>query len=328
MEHWCNWAAQGTGSQREFQREPQDLGCASDEPHWGIRMQCPCLPAWPMGKQGTLARAQHTLQHRHGPAGTRLKAPGAHKGGYEEIENSVRQLPGWRPACALQRKLSYQTESYQLHPLSKQWDYDAEEDGVAEQSQERDQESAKVLLLTSTDCQWCVGKVYLEYEQCATTLTCSNNHKAKGRAEVLHTWHGLSTAAAQTLVHLTRVGDNNAVCEYAAQKGVTSPVSEEDGDMSDTRGTQKRQTLVQLCPSCLLDPAQCNKLRTHLPGKDVSSPHIKHVHESLHQLHQFANNLLHWLKRACLPMLLTFIIGRTCGWVVTLTKVFKEVFMH
>lgn len=40
--------------------KPQDWGCASDESQWGMRMQHPCLPAWHMGKQGTLAWAKHT----------------------------------------------------------------------------------------------------------------------------------------------------------------------------------------------------------------------------------------------------------------------------
>lgn len=43
--------------------------------------------------------------------------------------------------------------------------------------------------------------------QCAVTLTCCNDHKAKGRAELLHTWRGLNTAAVQAVVHPTRVGD-------------------------------------------------------------------------------------------------------------------------
>lgn len=43
--------------------------------------------------------------------------------------------------------------------------------------------------------------------QCAKTLTCCNDHEAKGRAELLHTWHGLNIAAAQAVVHLTRAGD-------------------------------------------------------------------------------------------------------------------------
>lgn len=38
--------------------------------------------------------------------------------------------------------------------------------------------------------------------------------------------------------------------------------------------------------------------RTLLPWKDVSTPTTKHLHETLHWLHRFANDLPHWLKQS------------------------------